>query len=340
MPGAAASQSRREASTRAGPSQCLSKEPHQINYIEDIQCHIFGCIPISARPGLMHDMEDGGFWHKALAIDRKEDLRIYGMQPRMPDSERRKFFIRYIAALGIQAERRRTEIIRKDGKNGPSIQVQNVTDSLAKWRQSDEYKEGLKWVKKRNHASARDGHTKESKDSEVEDEVKKAEEEDMLFAKALTEIVNNYQHTFWEQEGQQSDLHSPTEGVSPEYNLEKDFKVHILQFEPLTPQSRNQDDPVAGDINREGLMQPYQEQEGLLHAGVYKGEFPDQVMTIEKFFSQEFRRMVTLETCNHGNREGHSGVGAGSDPCLKTTEKSRRVRWFHIPHNNMQVIDL
>ena len=72
-------------------------------------------------------------------------------------------------------------------------------------------------------------------------------------------------------------------------------------------------------------MQPYQEKEGLLHVEVYKGEFSDQVITIEKFFSQDFRRIVTPETWNHGDRGGHPRAGPELNPCL------------NIPHNNMQV---
>jgi hypothetical protein len=104
-------------------------------------------------------------------------------------------------------------------------------------------------------------------------EMMEADRQDERFDKALVETIKGYL--------KDRDLEKPgraeTRAIS-QYDLDKDVKVQVLQFKAVRTE-RVQDG--AGDGELEGLMEPYQEEENLLHDGIYRGRFPDQVSAVE-----------------------------------------------------------
>lgn len=306
---------------------CLAPKQHGIDFLEDIQCHFFGCVPTSERVRLMNS-ED--FWTKAAGIDRKEYPPIPWIKTQQSGNDKnRGEFIRYIAALGLQAERRRIQVIRKHmsrpGASSEQALVINVRDSLDDWRDSSEYKKGLKWIrewrlkrlasaaasksnprqqnakerseeKHGSHAHRLDwcscwplkvknnegGHAGDAPRERIEraspaqastvsetSEEERAKQQDEEFDKVLVERVTQ----FLEAQGVEVTGREETRKLTP-YSLEKDVKVHILQFKGVPTQEV---DNAAGPAEMKDLMQPYQVDDKSLHDGTYKGRFPDQV---------------------------------------------------------------
>jgi hypothetical protein len=305
---------------------CLAPKQHGIDFLEDIQCHFFGCVPISERVRLMNSDD---FWTEAAEIDRKEYPPIPWIKTQSGSDKDRREFIRYIAALGLQAERRRIEVIRKQmsrpGASSEQALVINVRGSLDDWRDSSEYKKGLKWIRewrlkrlaptaastsdpkqhtvkerpeeklcshahrldwcscwplkvKNNEGGTAGDALKQrtenaspaqasavSKISEKERAKQQDEEFDKVLVKRVTEFLSAQKVELTGRE--------ETRKLTP-YSLEKDVKVHILQFVGVPTEEV---DNAVGRAEMEGLMQPYQVDDKSLHDGTYKGRFPDQV---------------------------------------------------------------
>ncbi len=186
-----------------------------------------------------------------------------------------------------------------------------VARSLNKWRRSREYKQGLAEVK-----AWRVKHDETSVSEGPGSEEAKAEEADARFAEALSQIKRKYKKTYVTQHTETAPRDTAKD-ASPTsdnpYSLERDVKVHILQFEPIptgrsgTPSTGADDDC---DAELDGLMRPYQEQGGLLHKEVYKEQFPNQVISVENFLAHEFKQMAP----NGGRRDGDGDEDASDDP--------------------------
>lgn len=370
-----------DASAQVDHRRCLWSDSHQLKSLEDIQCHIFGCVPFRDRIKVLRDMEKpNGFWHKALELDLEQhpDVPWMKSKPAMKAKQRLEF-IRYLAVLGIKGERKRIRIIRSeikkrgdkkglpddknglsDDNNGSKGLFEFVASSLHAWRHSDEYNNGLIWVRewRAKHDKTSIGESlgpKETKAKKAvaDEEADEADEADTRFADELSRIKREYQKQYVTQDRDTAPRdHGIAKDSSPKavklYDLERDVKVHILQFEPIPTErpgapSTGTDNDIDPELD--GLMQPYQEQGGLLHKEVYKEQFPNQVISVESFLTNEFKQMTPN---GRGPRSpgggddagGGDDPGGGSDPGSGPDggdEQSRRFRWFHIPYNNMEV---
>ena len=355
---------KQDASPRTNNYSCLWSEDHPIKSLEDVQCHIFGCVPFRERINLLRDVENpDGFWHKALELDIKQhpDVPWMDTKPKIENTQQRVEFIRYLAVLGIKGERKRIRIIRSeldkshDDKHGHSDEkkslkglsehnlVKCLASSFRVWRASVEYRDGLKSVKA----------WRTERDKILFGEGLGYEKMDSLFADVLRELkhkyLNDYVRKTKDEPLRDHGITKDSSAKAKPYDLERDIKVQILQFEPITKERPvAQSASAGGEVDAEqseldGLMRPYQEVDRLLHDESYKEQFPNQVISVE-FLKNEFKQ-IPPNACGPGVPQGRgdpgggggSGDGGGPGNCPGDGhDKSRRLRWFHIPYNNME----
>ncbi|KAK3329955.1 hypothetical protein B0H66DRAFT_586382 [Apodospora peruviana] len=297
------------------PPQCISAEFHaSVKSLDDIQCHIFGCTAISERGRVMNDMGKGGFWDNALEVDAREYPPIPWMDNGLPEKN-----CCACDQRGAQASPR-----------APGSWSRTSTKALL----TGGFRPNIRLeVGERVAFTPPPPVTTDSEPGSGEKT--KAESEDHSFTEALQTIIQEYVVTLGEGEAQDSPSKQPdhTHDVgrpsstkekrtkkTRDYDLERDVKLGKID-------GRRTGAPRTDATLRSGRYQGVHEKQGrgrwLTHKYEegYKGQFPDQVISIEKFFGQEFRRDSVVVTPG------------------KDHSQAERLRWFHIPYNNMEWIE-
>lgn len=325
-------------STNDLQSSCLSVEPHDLKDIRDLRCHFFGCLGINRRLQVLSDARDP-IWAQAEALESKDTEPIQKNNSKTPpvgsiDPDEYQPGMRYVTALSLQAELKRISVLRRT----PALRglVREVQRSIVAWR--DENRKNISNVERlridTTHfrlmlppgtpgsprqperrgvaaASAQEPGPQLSKERRRNTNLTQGsltEHDD--FSRMLKKIVDD--------EREKNKEAPPQDDPMTSYELKRDIKAQLILLErPRTSGSKASS--VMGNV-----MEPDWEDVG---DEIFKGRFPDQQVSM-------------FHLLNGVLKGGHLNRGK-----LERTDKStpedelcpRKLRYYHIPVNNMQV---
>ncbi|EGO56226.1 hypothetical protein NEUTE1DRAFT_29386, partial [Neurospora tetrasperma FGSC 2508] len=318
------------------PTSCLSTEPHDTT-VEDAVQHYFGCIEIRDRaeflkpshPHWEHERKTAQEQLKKAghAVPDGEPLTIESVSQARANEwlEKRMGSV----AIAIEAQYKRIEILRTVLSKTPARQsrlfsdqqpkvekedsvVSQLGDSRDKWKRSDRFKEGIKWVRQ---------WRKEMKDGSEDDDNKGSDEPGRQEVKDLAKKQRTKKNTQSENGDNEKDC--------TEYHLERDVNAYLIQFSTEYDTDRPSQDS-------ESFLTPIDEP---LTDGRFKGTFPDQRISMSFLLDNG----VTCEPKTTDNPElsTHDPEGdwniLSRNRCMNEggSGPPKRIRYFHIPSNNM-----
>lgn len=319
-------------------SSCLSVEPHDLREIRDLRSHFFGCLGINRRLQVLSDARDP-IWAQAEALETKDTEPIQKNNSKTPpvgfiDPDEYQPGMRYVTALSLQAELKRISVLRRT----PALRglVREVQRSLVAWR--EENKKNISVVEKlridTTHfrlmmppgtpgsprppegrrvaaGSAKDPAPPLSRERRRNTNLTQGsltEHDD--FSRMLKKIVDD------EREKNREPM--PEDDPMTSYEIKRDIKAQLILLErPRTSGSRAAS--VMGNV-----MEPDWEDVG---DEIFKGRFPDQ--------------QVSMFHLLNGVLKGGKLNRGKFERTIKTTAEDefcpRKLRYYHIPVNNMQV---
>lgn len=305
------------------PATCLSAEPHEQAVKDPVQ-HYFGCIEICQRPNFFDGTNN--VWINERDIERKK-LRMTTGSDQRPlsrdeinakvDEMMKKRMIN--VAIAIEARYKRTEVTRKaimtQPKSGgqPGL-VSNLERSHNKWMNSQKFKDGIPTVRKwRNGPQGGHRPVDQVNDGEftVPERIQTGREE---------------VRRFLEQHGIKRDQNPNSSGL--EYSIERDIYAHLIEF---TVQEANIQASPGADSSRPSTVRQFLKpaDDELTEVGV-KGTFPDQRIPMIRLLNNgkdmKNEQCSPKDNWNILRRDRDEGLG-----------KPRRIRYLHVPANNMAV---
>lgn len=319
-------------------SSCLSVEPHDLREIRDLRSHFFGCLGINRRLQVLSDARDP-IWAQAEALETKDTEPIQKNNSKTPpvgsvDPDEYQPGMRYVTALSLQAELKRISVLRRT----PALRglVREVQRSLVAWR--EENKKNISVVEKlridtthfrlmmppgppgsprppegRRVAAGSAKHpapplSRERRRNTNLTQGSLTEHDD--FSRMLKKIVDD--------EREKNREPTPEDDPMTSYEIKRDIKAQLILLErPRTSGSRAAS--VMGNV-----MEPDWEDVG---DEIFKGRFPDQ--------------QVSMFHLLNGVLKGGKLNRGKFERTIKTTAEDefcpRKLRYYHIPVNNMQV---
>lgn len=255
-------------------------------------------------------------------------------------AENREARLRYLTARTREAERKMTKVIRKELVQAGLKLVPTFERSLRHWRRSPDYVYGM--------------------DVSAEQSKIIAEQEELHLRELLKRIIDMDRG----EPGPLVRVRSDIVGANvSEYLLERDVKAQLIRMKPGRSDDGGEEMMVADESEMDDR--------------VYKGQFPDETISMYHLFRKPFPISVTpAENPDNGaggdgdgpgadargeavdgnvtegqnavvdghgdtDREGaadrQDGGGGGQGPEGTNDEKMRNFWWVHIPYNNMQV---
>ncbi|KAL2283012.1 hypothetical protein FJTKL_10332 [Diaporthe vaccinii] len=324
-------------STNDLQSSCLSVEPHDLRDIRDLRCHFFGCLGINRRLQVLSNPRDP-IWAQAEALETKDTEPIQKNNSKTPpvgfvDPDEYQPGMRYVTALSLQAELKRISVLRRT----PALRglVREVQRSLVAWR--EENKKNISNVERlridTTHfrlmmppgtpgsprrpegrgvtvGSAQEPNPPLTKDRRRNTNLTQGsltEHDD--FSRMLKKIVDD--------EREKNKEAMPEDDPMTSYELKRDIKAQLILLErPRASGSRAAS--VMGNV-----MEPDWEDVG---DEIFKGRFPDQQLSM-------------FHLLNGVLKGGKFNRGKFERTVKSTTEDElcpRKLRYYHIPVNNMQ----
>lgn len=325
-------------STNSLQSSCLSVEPHDLQDIRDLRCHFFGCLGINRRLQVLSNDKDP-IWEKAEELEKKDTEPVQKNNSKSPplgfiDPDENQPGMRYVTALSLQAELKRISVLRRT----PALRglVREVQRSLMAWR--NENKKNISNVERlridTTHfrlmmppgtsggprppegrgavaGSAQDPAPPLTQERRRNTNLTQGSlTEHDAFSQKLKKIVND--------EREKNKEAMPEDDPMTTYELKRDIKAQLILLErPKTLGSRALS--AMGNV-----MEPDWEDVG---DEIFKGRFPDQQISMFHLFNE------TLQggQVNRGKFERTVKTTLEDELC------PRRLRYYHIPVNNMQV---
>lgn len=304
------------------PATCLSTEPHDESVEDPIQ-HYFGCIEICDRPAFLD--KSNRVWSHERDVERKKlELAMsdahdtdstFDLEARLNEKMGRRIAS---VAIAIEAQYKRTEVLRKALKKPPSPDtppclVTNVEKSRNRWMRSSEFKYGIQKVR-----DWRQGDQGGKRPIDVVNEgeytvsnrtVRGREEVRKLVVKHRNK--NDNASILNEME---------------EYNIERDVNAYLIQF-AVQDEVNKTPHGFSSMHNARQSLKPIDED---LSDPRFKGTFPDQRISMSLLLNDgedlEKRECDPWGEWNILRR------------IKKTDDKEpRRIRYLHIPSNNMAV---
>jgi hypothetical protein len=311
---------------------CPSSIGHSTNVIDHL-CHYGACIDISQRASYFKDAD---LWTSERDRERVKLVHergwphiLTGMQAREVEHSFNKTMFR--TALEVDRELKRIEVLRReiDAANPNVTKKPNIgldlRKSMSRWRGSSEYKDNIDEVWKwRLGREPLDGEKRPDHNALPENRV--PEEDLRRLLKALPPSDNQTLARERRQLEEQLDLHcSPTNNT---YDLEKDSKAYIIEW-------KYRELKLPGQYsNTPGTSTP-----------LVPGYFPIQETGSSSGYAKRNESEYYLEKYSERQHPSFSG----SFPSQKVSmadlltkrdivqPKTGRVRYLHIPTNNMQV---
>lgn len=325
-------------STNDLQSSCLSVEPHDLKDIRDLRCHFFGCLGINRRLQVLGNARDP-IWADAEALESRDTEPVQKNNSKTPpvgskDPDEYQPGMRYVTALSLQAELKRISVLRRT----PALRglVREVQRSLVAWR--DENKKNISNIEKlridTTHfrqmlppgtpgstrqpegrgavaASAQDPGPQLSRERRRNTNLTQGsltEHDD--FSRLLKTIVDD--------ERKRNKEDPPEDDPMTSYELKRDIKAQLILLErPATNGSKAPS--VMGNV-----MEPDWEDVG---DEIFKGRFPDQQVSMFHLLNG----VLKGGQLNRGKLERTFKRNREDEIC------PRKLRYYHIPVNNMQV---
>jgi len=313
------------------PPSCRSALHHGPEAIRDHVKHYFACIEISKR-ATFFDPEDP-IWKYEL---EREVKAAHALMPNVPTTDERVKsramervnLMKGSLAVSIESEYERTKLLRKALMAAPDPPTRQNTgshntaqasapthghlvkcleQSCVEWKASSRYQDGLKLV--RDWKRALSGVPTSSPPNETATETPEPSAPDPLDAE-----LERVQQVITECTGRPP----PPNQQVPDYAVERDVNAYLIQytrnpeFATLAGQGGSASYPSGGHH-----LMPMDEQ---LADDRFKGQFPGQRLSIKALL---------------GDAAHPAGSVLSKIHCDDTDPS--RIRYFHLPSNNMQV---
>ncbi|KAK2008446.1 hypothetical protein LZ32DRAFT_592108 [Colletotrichum eremochloae] len=303
---------------------CVSAEHHgpttnSPGAITDLTAHYFGCIKISERADFLDRYKNAQLWDHELHIEMERLFQQGNMHEKQCEDEAIKNVDKKIKDLAfkIDSQYKRTEILRealskdpclscttqdKPSKSPPCNLVSLAKDSHEEWKKSDTYKEGINTI--REWRQRKNGNDNTRSGSNGSDHT--ASDIEDVNRKQVRNIMKEYHPDIESAFEKEEDI---------SYELERDTNGYIIQWDAPSLYESNS--------GSEKYLKPVSESATDYR---FKGQFPDQRTTLKDLLlytsakeesKQEKVRDVILSRKRH--------------------KEAPRVRYIHIPHNNMKV---
>lgn len=325
-------------STNDLQSSCLSVEPHDLRDIRDLRCHFFGCLGINRRLQVLSNPKDP-IWAQAEALETKDTEPIQRNNSKTPpvgfiDPDEYQPGMRYVTALSLQAELKRISVLRRT----PALRglVREVQRSLVAWR--EENKNSINIVEKLRIDTTHfrlmvppgtPGSPRQPEARRVT--VGSAQDPGPPLTKERRRTTNLTQGSFTEHddfsrmlkkivddEREKNKEPMPEDDPMTSYECKRDIKAQLILLErPRTSGSRAAS--IMGNV-----MEPDWEDVG---DEIFKGRFPDQQVSMFHLLNG----VLKGGQVNRGKFERTVKATAEDELC------PRKLRYYHIPVNNMQV---
>ncbi|GKT44537.1 uncharacterized protein ColSpa_04718 [Colletotrichum spaethianum] len=251
----------------------------------------------------------------------------------MPDAQREEMARKRVdekikgLAIKIESQYKRTGVLRKalagvkcsfcrtQDETGSCDLVSSVSRSHKEWKNSDTYKDGIKsvrkWKQSRNLSTGLQSTRNENEGLEqINDDSNATNIEREEIQNIIKKDHTDVEYAFGEDK-------------NTSYQLERDVNGYVIQWkvlkpqEPELPQQNSTSQPFLGPSQgSEKYLEPVNEDASDYR---FKGRFPDQRINLQNLLDkkpQKPRKDVIL------HRERHTD--------------EQRVRYFHIPYNNME----
>lgn len=287
-------------STSDPAAACLSIVPHSLKDAQDLRSHVFGCLGYDERVRALDNL-DHAVWHDMERLDSGSTYPSPVAEPdRLTDRLR---YTRYLAALSLQAELKRIDVLRET----PALKelARDLRDSVRLWR--DENADMIQDV----HDCRIDWHIfgpKRSVGPESHTDSPSCTKRDKglcEFSQKLRQIV----------EAGRDRATQPSEDYERDYSLKRDIKARLIKLR-RSPEATKDGDDGGAKVATDMLMGPDNER---VDDEIFKGTFPDQQVSVHWLLHEKFQRCDTKQR--------------------PWPEKfiAPEMRYFHIPANNMSV---
>ncbi|KAK4167456.1 hypothetical protein QBC43DRAFT_142137 [Cladorrhinum sp. PSN259] len=349
------------------PATCLSASPHGPETIRDHLRHYFGCINIADRTNYLDPKNE--IWD----YEFNQELKHVGSLPKYSDldeserqEEARKRVKKKIqsVAVALEGQYRRSYILRRAILNSkPATDstetcrhlVNRVEESAGEWRTCKDYLEGMKLVRQ-----WKQGKRQDRPDTKLEHPG--FEEERIKIRRIVKEARNNQD--------------PPLDTELADYDVERDVNGYLIQYTlkkdtPSAQASRQSTNDPTGIITEHGTrtesptstislpplpkpapsrvnsrgsasnthvahLEPVDEE---LTDPRFKGRFPDQRIGMSLLLGLD--KHLPSTGGNGGNSSNIESLPTENvlsrDQCKK--KDSTRLRYFHIPSNNMDWVE-
>ncbi|KAK1773783.1 hypothetical protein QBC45DRAFT_339185 [Copromyces sp. CBS 386.78] len=278
-----------------------------------------------------HAVPDGG----PLTIDSVSDAKANKWLEKRMGS----------VAIAIEAQYKRIEVLRTALGKTPTPQsrifldqqpaakkeefvVTQLEESRAKWKGSPRFKRGIEWVRQ---------WRKETKGANEDDNGIESDEPGRKEVKDLARKQRTKKNT---ENGHQPN-HDLSNGIAEdaekdctEYHLERDVNAYLIQFSTEHDTDKPSQDP-------ETFLTPIDEP---LTDGRFKGTFPDQRISMSFLLYNGATPHEPESTDNprlrHPDPQGDWNI-LSRNRCKSQggSEPPKRIRYFHIPSNNMAWVE-
>ncbi|KAJ3957137.1 hypothetical protein N0V92_006297 [Colletotrichum tropicale] len=312
--------------------KCPSAQPHGARIIQDFSAHYFGCIEIFERPHFFN--KSNTLWVEELGLEEKrlrqqdgsnwDDKKNY----RLAAEENITKKIRSVAE-SIESQYQRIETLRKaikdsrcthltesqlskfGGHRPDCNQVVCLEESYANWKQSEEFENGIKIIRRWKNQRGKRVNDESADDA---DNNRDAMDPGRIAARRIMQQTR--------KDAFKGDMETER------YNLEKDISGYIIQWKILGDEGdkkvRNESQQFVESqptsrfkcsSGRELYLKPTEED--ITTDYRFKGHFPDQRLSLYHLL------------------EDDPSLPQRHDVIMDKDRHVDRLRYIHIPHNNM-----
>lgn len=345
---------------------CITAQPHEPEAIRDHLLHYFGCIRVSERKSFLR--EDSPVWEHERMVELRK-IRRHDAK-RFPDDESQEWEAAErvrkrigTLAVSIEAQYRRTDVLRAalckpsmvrqgepvagDRRQKTSRHlVDSITQSHREWKESEQFRTGIAQVIAWREAN----DSAEGTEDDVAEEETRAGHGAQHPRSAGDLDVEPERHIVqqiaWRHQGQRPPVEDADTVI---YSLERDINAYIIQYKksgepgpkrvlsgipekspPTSPQFTNQSKPTSRQNSIAQSEGDAEIEEHYVHVAEpptdrrFKGQFPDQRVALECVLDKDG---FVLDKDGRPQR----------DILLSRDRTPTRLRYFHVPCNNMDV---
>ncbi|KAK3906126.1 hypothetical protein C8A05DRAFT_12118 [Staphylotrichum tortipilum] len=316
------------------PPTCRSELPHGPEAIRDHVKHYFACIEISKRPAFFNP--DDPIW--AYELER-EVKAVHALMPNVPETDEsvqskareRVKAMKGSLAVAIENEYERTKLLRKALMAAPDPPTRQNTgshsttevpatthghlvkcleNSCCEWKASTKYQNGMELVRnwKRGRNGVSEFPPQEPANVSPEPSVDPLDGELKRIREVIAECIGRA---------------PPAHQNVPDYDVERDVNAYLIQYTRNTEFSMSFSGPTVpgqrGSTSHSHSRHYLMPTDEKLTDNRFEGHFPGQRLSIGALLN---------------STEHPAGSVLSRSHCSDTDPS--RIRYFHLPSNNMQ----